>query len=63
MSRKYRVWLDSGANIHSKYETEVCLANIGYTDEEWDALTEGEQEDEMREVAFRRMDWGYEPIE
>lgn len=63
MSRKFRVWLDSGANIHSMKEDVISLEELGYTNEEWDALTEDKQDDVMREVAFDRSDWGYMEIE
>ena len=63
MSRKFKVWLDSGANIHSSYEQVISLDDIGYDDESWDDLSEDEKESEMREVAFERSDWGFVEIE
>lgn len=63
MGRKFRVWLDSGANHASKYEEVIDIEDIGYSDTAWDALSEERKEDEMREIAWSRMDWGFEEIE
>lgn len=45
-------WCDSGANIQSflrdKHEVDA---------DEWDAMTEDEQEEYMREIACARLDW------
>ena len=62
MSRKFRVFLDSGANIHSKYETEISLEDIGITSDEWDAMSDSEKDDAMRDVAFEQSEWGFEEI-
>lgn len=63
MSKKFKVYLDSGANIHSKYEVTTSLEELGLTNAEWDEMTEDEREETMREVAFERSDWGYFEIE
>ena len=63
MGRKFRVWLDSGANHTSKYEEVIDIEDIGYSNTAWDALSEERKEDEMREIAWSRMDWGFEEIE
>jgi hypothetical protein len=63
MGKKFRVWLNSGANIHSTYETTVDLDDWGMSDAEWDELTEKEKEDMMREVAFENSDWGFAEVE
>lgn len=62
MSRKFKVWLDSGANIHSRREQVVSLDDIGCTDEGWDELREDERDELMRDVAFDRADWGFEEL-
>ncbi|WP_196094824.1 DUF7167 family protein [Enterobacter roggenkampii] len=62
MGRKFKVFLDSGANIHSKYETEVDLDDFGIESDEWDEMSENEQQEVMREIAFERADWGWEEI-
>ena len=59
MSRKFKVWLDSGANIHSKYETEIDLDTLGITSEDWDNMSEPEKDKVMREIAFESSEWGY----
>ena len=63
MARKFKVWLNSGANIHSKYETTVSLDEFGISDEEWDQMTEEQRDEIMRDAAFERSDWGYVEIE
>ena len=63
MPKKFKVWLDSGANIHSMYSVVVSLEELGYTDEEWELLSEDIKEDIMREIAFERTDWGWKEIE
>jgi Ran GTPase-activating protein (RanGAP) involved in mRNA processing and transport len=62
MGRKFKVYLDSGANIHSKYETEVDLEDFDIESDEWDDMSEEEQQETMREVAWERAEWGWEEI-
>ncbi|EOI3502488.1 hypothetical protein ACMSZU_001079 [Cronobacter dublinensis] len=63
MARKFKVWLDSGANIHSKYEQVVDLEDdLGISDEEWEQMLDGRKEEVMRDVAWDRMEWGFEEI-
>lgn len=59
MTRKFDVWLDSGANAHSCKKETVSLDDLGISDSEWDEMTEDERDAVMREVAFDRSDWGY----
>lgn len=59
---KIRVWLDSGANIHSRREDVFDLEELGFTDEEWAAMSEDERFNEIQPIAFERMDWGYEEV-
>ena len=63
MGKKFKVWLDSGANIHSQYEQEVDLDDIGIDDEECEQMTEKERDEAMRDIAFERSDWGYREID
>lgn len=63
MSREFRVWLDSGANAFSKREEIVSLGDIGISSEQWDAMSEDERDEVMRDIAFERSDWGYSEIE
>ena len=61
--KKFEVWMDSGANIHSKYKTTVSLDDLGISDEEWQEMTDEQRDVVMRDVAFERSDWGYREIE
>lgn len=63
MSRKFKVWLDSGANIHSCNKQEIDLFDLGITSDEWDSMTEQERDEFMREIAFEQSDWGYAEID
>lgn len=63
MTRKFKVFNDSGANIYSKYETTVSLEELGIEEDVWDGMTEEERDEVMRDVAFQRSEWGYEEIE
>lgn len=62
MGRKFKVYLDSGANIHSCYEETVDLDDIGIDSEEWDEMSDREREEVMRDIAWGRMEWGFEEI-
>ena len=61
--KKFEVWLDSGANIHSKYKATIYLADIGFSDDEWNEMTEDQRDEVMHDIAFERSDWGYREIE
>lgn len=61
--KRFEVWCDSGANIHSKYKTTVSLNDLGVSDEEWSEMTDEQRDEVMRDVAFERSDWGYKEIE
>lgn len=63
MAKKFKVWLDSGANHDSCLEQVVSLDDLGISDEKWCSMSEDEREKEMREVAFERSDWGFTEIE
>lgn len=54
MAETYTIRLyASGPFVRCSSEETVSLADYGYTDEEWDALTEGEKDDLLNE-------WGEE---
>ena len=59
---KIKVWLDSGANIHSCRTTTFDTSEFGLTDEEWRELSEDEKEAMAKEVAFDRSNWGYAEV-
>lgn len=53
---KVKYWLDSGANIHSKLTRTI---DLDIDPEEWNEMTESEQEDHMKDIVFQHLDWGY----
>jgi hypothetical protein len=63
MSKKFKVWLDSGANIHSRREAVVTLDQIGISESEWEIMTDDEREDVMRDIAFDHSDWGFVEVD
>ncbi|ACN45441.1 hypothetical protein AZ928_09720 [Salmonella enterica] len=64
MGRKFKVWLDSGANIHSCYKQEIDIEEyLGIFDDEWDSYSEEAKDEIMRDIAWEKMDWGFEEIE
>jgi len=60
--RKFKVWLDSGANAFSCREDLITLSELGITSEKWDAMTDDQKEAEMREIAFQQSDWGFAEV-
>lgn len=56
---KLKIWCDSGANIHSCRKETVTVEELGYTDEEWNDLSEQDQEEAAKDVAFAQLDWGF----
>jgi hypothetical protein len=63
MSRRFKVWLDSGANHASCRNEEVSLDELGLSSDEWEALPASERDLLMREIAWDSSDWGYAEIE
>lgn len=57
--RVFHVWLDSGANIASTYETTVSLEDLGCSEEEFEAMSDSEKDAMFKDVAWERMDWGW----
>ncbi|WP_312805676.1 hypothetical protein [Atlantibacter hermannii] len=41
---------------------EADLDDFGIESDEWDEMSEEEQQEVMREVAFERADWGWKEI-
>lgn len=62
MSKVFKVWLDSGANCKSCRAINVSLEELGYTDEEWEDMSEVDQEEIMREIAFEQAEWGWTEV-
>ncbi len=54
------LWCDSGANIHSCRRAFRTWDELSITEEEWDEMSEKQQEEFARDVAFESADWGYE---
>lgn len=54
---KVKMWLDSGANIHSKHEVEVSLDEFDYTEAEFKELPDDEQFDLVLDYMYG-FDWG-----
>lgn len=62
MERKFEIWLDSGANIHSCKNTVVTLDDLGLSENEWNEMDQDEKDENMRDVAFETLDWGWKEI-
>lgn len=43
MERKFEIWLDSGANIHSCKKTVVTLDDLGLSENEWNEMDQDEK--------------------
>lgn len=59
MAKKFKVWCDSGANIHSRYQKEI---EADIDDSEWEDMSDDEKDAYMKEFALERLEWGYEEI-
>lgn len=60
MSKTIKYWCDSGANIHSRREGTITLDELGLTEEEWNEMSDDGRDELMRDIAFERLDWGYQ---
>jgi hypothetical protein len=49
-----RAWLDSGANIHSKYQVDFEVDEAT-----WNSLSEDEKDEYSQNYARQRLDWGW----
>jgi hypothetical protein len=63
MGKKFKTWLDSGANIHSCNRQEIDIEEFGLDNAEWDEMTDEDKTDFMKEIIFESLDWGYEEVE
>lgn len=57
--KQFNVWLDSGANCESTRSQIISIKEIGFTNQQWDRLSDDEKDDVMKEVAFESAKWGY----
>lgn len=62
MTRRFKVWLNSGANIHSCNEITLNLKGLGMTEEQFNAMTEEEKDKMFLDIAFEQGEWGWEEI-
>lgn len=62
MGKKFEIWLDSGANHASCNRQVLSLDDIGLSQEEWDSMDEEEKEQNMRDIAFETIDWGWKEV-
>lgn len=60
MSKGLYIWCDSGANIHSNYKQFLTWEELGITEDDWDNLSEKEQEEMAKDIAFDKLDWGFD---
>lgn len=59
MTKRFKVWCDSGANIHSCRTEYVTLDDLGLSKQDWDSMSEEQKEEAMRDIAFDKLDWGW----
>jgi hypothetical protein len=59
---KLKIWCDSGANHQSCREEIYEFEDLGMTEDEWDDMTEDEQNNYAQDIAFDRLDWGFSKI-
>lgn len=60
---KLKIWLDSGANIHSCKEITISLDELGLTEEDWAEYSNKEKEEVIKPIAFDSLDWGWDEID
>jgi hypothetical protein len=54
---KVRYWIAT-----SKYGSE-CRDTLEFEDGEWEAMTDDEQEEVMKEAAFNHLEWGFKVVD
>lgn len=59
MAKTIYYWMNSGANAHSCRYGEVSLDTLGVTDAEWDAMSDDDKDDLIRDCAFDMSEWGW----
>ena len=60
---KIKVWCDSGANIYSAREEVIDIKSWGFSDEDWNEMTEDEKYKEVELWAWDRLEIGYKELE
>lgn len=60
---KLKLYVDSGANIHSKRTETIDLEkDWGLTDEDWSDMTEKEKDEMVQQWVWERASYGFEEI-
>lgn len=60
---KVQYYCDSGANIHSaRKETFDTETDLGFTDEEWNEISDDDKDDMVKEWAYERLEYGFKEI-
>ncbi len=61
---KIRFWCNSGANAYSKREEVLDVEkDLGYTEEEWNKLSDTQKYNEAERWAWERLEIGYDIVE
>lgn len=57
---KIKFWCNSGANVYSKREEVLDVEkDLGYTEEEWNAMSDIQKYNEAERWAWERLEIGY----
>jgi hypothetical protein len=59
---KLKFWCDNNANIHSERSETFELEEFGYTEDEWNAMSEEEKQKHAEDWAMERFDFGFEEL-
>ncbi|EPB6527152.1 TPA: hypothetical protein ACH70G_004499 [Escherichia coli] len=54
-------WIPAQTFILAK-KTVVTLGDLGLSENEWDEMDQDEKDENMRDVAFETLDWGWKEI-
>jgi hypothetical protein len=57
---KIEVWCDSGANSQSCRRIVVDTEDLF---DDWDSLTEEDQYEILKDIAWERLDWGFKELD
>ena len=61
---KIKFWCHSGANAYSKREEVLDVEkDLGYTEEEWNAMSHTQKYNEAERWAWERLEIGYAIVE
>lgn len=54
---KITIYCNNGANCQSTRSTEITTEELGFTDAEWNALTEEEKQKQVFDTVVNDMGW------